>query len=172
MEEGEAFLIVLDFREVIPPVNLDGPFETAQRGHVVASGCVNIGQEAEHRGFAGFLPEFDEMFAGVIETAFRLLQVSLREQGLAELAERVGQSRFIADHAVALECPLKMRDGCVGLLGGEFHQRQIAVQNAQGAMVFNGVKDVKGLQIICLGRFELARVGFEIAEIDQCFSND
>ena len=39
-------------------------------------------------------------------------------------------------------------------------------------MVFNGAKDVKGFQIICLGRFELARVGFEIAEIDQCFSND
>ena len=29
VEAGEAFLIVLDFRKVIPPVNLDGPFETA-----------------------------------------------------------------------------------------------------------------------------------------------
>lgn len=29
LEKGEALLIVLDFREVVPPVNMDGPFETA-----------------------------------------------------------------------------------------------------------------------------------------------
>ena len=27
VEEGEAFLIVLDFRELIPPVHVDGPFQ-------------------------------------------------------------------------------------------------------------------------------------------------
>lgn len=171
MEEGEAFLIVLDFREVVPPVHVNGSFHAAQRGHVVASGFVDIGQEAEHRGFAGFLPELDEMFTRVIETPFRLLQVSLSEQRLAELAEGVGQSQFVTDHAVALEGPLKMNDGNVGLPGGEFHQRQVVMQNAQGAVVFNGVKDVNGLQIIRLGRFEVARVGFEVAEVHQGLSH-
>ncbi len=91
VDQGEPFLIVVDFRELMPSVNVDGSFRTAQRGHVVSSGFVNVGQKAEHRGFAGFLPKFDKTFAGVIETSFRLLQVSLREQGLAELVERVGR---------------------------------------------------------------------------------
>lgn len=164
-------MIVLDFREIIPRVHLDGSFKAAQRGHVIASGFVNIGQETEHRGFAGFLPEFDEVFAGVVEAAFRLLQVSLRKQGFAELAEGVGQAQFVADHAVALEGPLKIDDGVVVVLCGEFHQRQIVIQEAQGAVVFNGLKDVYGFQIIGPGRFEFARVGFEVAEIYQGFSH-
>lgn len=103
---GELFQtrgIGLPFRQGVPIVKGDDPFQAAPGRDEVLASFIDRGQEPEHRGFSRLVAELDVMFRGVVQTAFGSDKVAAIEIALSQLAVGDGQPFFIADDPVVIE---------------------------------------------------------------------
>ena len=95
--------IGLLFRQGIPMVEGDDPFQAAPGRDEVIASFIDRGQDAEHRGFSRLVAELDVMFRGVVQTAFGSDEVAAIQIALSQLAVGDGQSFFIADDPMVIE---------------------------------------------------------------------
>ena len=98
-------------------------------------GLIHRGKEPEHCSLGWLIAELDVMFRGVVETTFGSNQVALIEKAFAELAIGDRESFFISDDSMIVEGLFKRRDRLLPLSLTSLLQRQIAMENAERAIV-------------------------------------
>lgn len=128
--------ISLKFRQLVSQVERDHSFETPPCRHEIMTGVVQGGKEPEDCGFGWFVAEFDVMFRGVVETAFSSGQIALVKKALAHLAIGYRKPFFIPNDPVMVESLFERRDRLFPLFFTSLLQREVVVENAQGAIVF------------------------------------
>ena len=107
------------------------------------------------------------MFRGVVEAALGSGEVALVEKALAELAIGHRQSFFISDDPMIVEGLLERRDGLLPLPFTSLLQRQIVVENAERAIVFQCAEEIQRFKVVGAGFFRMVGPDVKIAEIHQ-----
>ncbi len=165
---GEVSRVGLELRQSVSLVERDHTFKTSPRGHQITAAAIDRGQKPEHSRFSRLMAELDVMFRGVVQTAFGSDEVAAIEIALPQLTVGDGQSLFIADDSVVIEGTFERHDRLLPLSITGFLQRQVVVQNAEGAIVVQRMQKVQGFEVIGAGFFCATGADVEIAEIDQC----
>ena len=107
------------------------------------------------------------MFRGVVETALGSGQVSLVEKALAELAIGHRQPFFVSDNAMTVEGLLERGDGLLPLPFARLLQREVVVENAERAIVFQCAEEIQRFEIVGTGFLRMVGADVKIAEIHQ-----
>ena len=76
------------------------PFHATDGGNGVLPSLIQVGEFPQDRRLAGRIAQLDEMFGGIVETAFRLHSASTVQKHFSHLAVGPGQAFFIAHHAM------------------------------------------------------------------------
>ena len=108
------------------------------------------------------------MFRCVIEAAFGLGEVALVEKALTQLAISHRQSFFVSDNSMAVEGLLERRDGLLPLPFASLLQREVIVENAERAIVFQYAEEIQRFKIVGASFFWMVGPDVKIAEIHQC----
>jgi hypothetical protein len=157
----------LKFRQCVSQVKRDHSFKTSPCRNKVLPGVIHRGKESEHCGFGWFVAELDVMFRGIVETALGFDEVALVEKALAELAIGHRESFFIPDDSMMVEGLLERRDGLLPLPFASLLQRQIVMENAERAIVFQCAEEIQCFKVVGAGFPRMVGADVKIAEIHQ-----
>lgn len=95
------------FWKAISSINKYGPLETTNGGEQISTPPVKISQDAKDGRFTRFISQLYVVLRAVVQTPFGLGEIALIKKAFPHLAVGDGQTFFIADHAVIVECPCK-----------------------------------------------------------------
>ena len=110
---GEVSRVGLEFRQAVSLVERDHTFKTSPRRNQIVAGVIDRRQESKDGCFSRLVAEFDVMFRGIVQAAFRLLLVATSQKRSAKLAVGGGQAFFIAHSTMCVERPNQNADNCV-----------------------------------------------------------
>ncbi len=126
----------------VSQVERDHSFKTPSCRDKILTVVIHHGKEPEHRSFGWFVAELDVMFRGIVQAALGSGEVALVEKALAELAIGHCESFFIPDDPVIVEGLLERRHRLRPLPFASLLQRQIIVENAERAIVFQCAEEI------------------------------
>ena len=132
----------LKLRQLVSQVERDHSFKTPSCRDKILTAVIYRGKESEHCGFGWFVAELDVMFRGIVQAALSFGEIVLVEKALAELAIGHCQSFFIPDGPVIVEGLLERRHRLLPLPFASLLQRQIVVENAERAIVFQCAEEI------------------------------
>ncbi len=147
------------------------PLHATDSSNGVLPLLIEVGEFPQHRGLAGRVAELNEMFSGIVETAFRLYRTSAVEKHFSHLAVSPRQAFFIAHQAMGIQGLGEQPHGFIPLLLPGFFQREIVVENAQRAMVIEWFQQVQRFEIVGTGFLRFIRADVEIAQIYESVGN-
>lgn len=111
------------------------------------------------------------MLPSIVETALGSGKVALVEIALAELAIGYGKAFFVSHDPMIVKRELERCDGLLPLPFASFLQREVIVENAERAIIFQIAQKIQGFKIVGAGFLRMVGADMKIAEIDQCVCN-
>ena len=159
--------VFLDFFQMIALVDQDDTFETTAGGHLIIPLLIERSEQSQYRGFGRFIAELDVVFRGVVEAALGFGEVALVKKALTQLAIGHRESFFIPDDSMMVEGLLERCDGLLPLPFASLLQRQIVMENAERAIVFQCAEEIQRFKVVGAGFSRMVCADVKIAEIHQ-----